>query len=286
MLDFGLKTSTPSFSYFLAMIKTLKHLAYTLKFKVKDFESIITNTESYYTCKIVNKKKFGGFQIENGEYRQRTIYPSHHRLKNLQRRISILLQSIDLPIFAYGSVKGRNNISNALQHTNNSYFFTVDLKDFFSNINRYQIYQMFVEAGFSPTVARVLTQLTTYHGKLPQGPPSSPIVSNLVFIKTGTYLQEFSRNHGITFTSFLDDLTFSSNQCFKHLTSTILDIIKSGGFYPHPKKIKYKIKYSEVTGILICDKKMMLPKKILEKARTNPSLIGYIKYFKGQTEQS
>lgn len=267
------------------MIKTSKHLAYVLKFRENHFSSIIENISDYYKCKVVNKTKFGNIQIENGECKKRTVYPSLHPLKNLQSNISSLLQSIQLPDFAYGSIKGRNNILNALQHVNNKYFFTVDLRDFFSNINRHQVYQALVREHFSPTVARIVTQLTTYNGKLPQGPPSSPVISNLVFVETGIRLQEFSQKHGIIFTSYLDDLTFSSTQCFKHLTSAILSIIKSGHFYPHSKKIKYKIKCCEVTGIYVKDRQIFLPRKILYKAKENSALKGYILYFQKCSKQ-
>lgn len=261
------------------MIKTSKHLAYVLKFGGDDFGSIVKNVSQYYGYKVVNKTKFGNFQIENGKCKKRIVYPSRYPLRNLQSNISSLLQSIQLPDFAYGSIKGKNNILNALQHANNEYFFTVDLKDFFSNINRHQVYQALVREHFSPTVARIITQLTTYNGKLPQGPPSSPVISNLVFVETGTRLQEFSQEHGITFTSYLDDLTFSSTRCFKHLTSAILNIIKSGHFYPHNKKIKYKMTCCEVTGIYIRNRKIFLPEKIIDKAKENSSLNGYILYF-------
>jgi RNA-directed DNA polymerase len=261
------------------MIKTSKHLAYVLKFRENDLAAIVKNISHYYSRKVVNKTKFGSFQIENGQCKKRIVYPSLHPLRNLQANISSLLQSIQLPDFTCGSTKGKNNILNALQHVNNEYFFTVDLRDFFSNINRHQVYQALVRENFSPTVARILTQLTTYDGKLPQGPPSSPVISNLVFVETGIRLQEFSHKHGITFTCYLDDLTFSSTQCFKHLTSAILNIIKSGHFYPHNKKIKYQVKCCEVTGIYIRNRKVFLPIKILDKAKENSAVNGYILYF-------
>src|SRR5688500_2558376 len=100
---------------------------------------------------------------------------------------------------------------------------------------------MLRENNFSPTVAKTLTELTTYSGALPQGPPSSPIISNLVFVETGNLLFKTASELGITFTTYLDDLTFSSKEDFKSLIPNFLQIIKSQGFIVNHKKIGYRV---------------------------------------------
>ncbi len=57
---------------------------------------------------------------------------------------------------------------------------------------------MYLLYKFSPTVARVLTQLTTYKGRIPQGAPTSPMIANLVFVKTGKKLEEFAKENNLT----------------------------------------------------------------------------------------
>jgi hypothetical protein len=54
---------------------------------------------------------------------------------------------------------------------------------------------MFCDYKFSPEVARILTQLTTYKGRLPQGSPTSSTNANLVFVKTGKNLDLFVRKY-------------------------------------------------------------------------------------------
>ena len=124
---------------------------------------------------------------------------------------------------------------------------------------------MFRSFNFSPTVSRILTRLTTYKGKLPQGTPTSPTLANLVFIKTGKNLQEFSTNHNLTFTSFIDDLTFSSPTNFKDKVQFIINTLKTAGFKINHKKTNYKTKNPIVTGIIIKNNHLALPETFKDK---------------------
>src|SRR5690606_24694792 len=96
-----------------------------------------------------------------------------------------------------------------------------------------------------------LTQLTTYKGKLPQGTPTSPCLANLVFIKTGSRLQNFANENKLTFTSFSDDLTFSAPKDFKEKVPLIIDMILADGFKLSHGKVSYKTKNPIVTGIVV-----------------------------------
>ena len=141
---------------------------------------------------------------------------------------------------------------------------------------------MFVSFDFSPTVARYLTKLTTYKGKLPQGAPTSPIVANLVFVKTGKRLQKFAAFNNLTFTSFVDDLTFSSPSDFKEKTQNILDAVIADGFKISHKKTNYKSKLPTVTGIIVKNNNLDLPKKfkdkLKDKTQTKERLDGLERY--------
>jgi RNA-directed DNA polymerase len=142
---------------------------------------------------------------------------------------------------------------------------------------------MFVAFDFSPTVSRYLTKLTTYKGKLPQGAPTSPIVANLVFVKTGKRLQEFATKNNLTFTSFVDDLTFSSPIDFKEKTEDILSVIKADGFKISHKKTNYKSKFPTVTGIVVKNNNLDLTNefkdKLKDKTQSKERLDGQRRYY-------
>lgn len=249
------------------MIKTPKHLAYTLQVKISEIYSIIENIDNFYTEHQITKDKDG-----NGKKKVRILNPSHRRLKIIQGRIlnNILLQ-LDLPDYAYGSVKGRDNVSNANAHKGKRYLFTTDLRKFFPSINHNRVFQMFLTYDFSPEISRILTQLTTYKGRLPQGTPTSPYLANLVFVKTGKALGKFALDHKITFTSFIDDLTFSSPIDFKDKTQELLDVITNDGFRISHNKTRYSSN-SIITGIHPMNNYLKLPDKFIQKLKNTDSL--------------
>ncbi len=246
----------------------------------KSFISTVTSSpEKFYKLKIKPKKKFGRFQEgENGSIKLRYLIPPVHLLKLIQSKICNHLEQIELPDSMYGSIKGSNNVINALQHIENIYFFKIDLKNFFSNITNKQVHHALMENGFAWEIARILTKLTTYQCSLPQGAPTSPVLANLAFTKTARQLEAFIKGNDITFTIFLDDLVFSSKKNFKHLTIQILDIIRSNGFFPHNKKINYRKYICDVTGLLVGNGKLKLVSKMQSEAIINPRVRGYARF--------
>lgn len=179
---------------------------------------------------------------------------------------------IPLPDYAYGGVKGRDNIKNAKRHQGKKFVFTTDLKDFYPSISYKMVFRMFRSFNFSPAVSRLLTQLTTYKGMLPQGAPTSSFIANLVFIETGSMIELFTKENQITFTSFVDDLTFSSPVNFKHKTSEILEIIKLGNFKISHAKTNFKTKFPIVTGLVVKNNSISITKEYKESLKKSEEL--------------
>lgn len=261
------------------MIYTLKHLYYALRSSESEIKNVIENIDSYYRYLQRPKKKYGSNQTEKGSVKYRQLYPSRGKLKRIQQQFNFFLQqNIDFPEYAYGSIHGRNNILNAAIHRNNKHFFSVDMKNFFSYINHHQVFEMFRRNNFSPDVSHILTKLTTYKGGLPQGAPTSPIIANLVFVETGIKLLEIANRNKLTFTSYLDDLEFSSQQDFKFLIPEILLEIKRGGFYINHKKVSYKSINPEITGLFIDRNAQLIVNSIISnRAKENPFTKQYVK---------
>lgn len=266
------------------MIKTPKHLAYTIKVDLPEIYTIIENIDTFYSEIIIPKKdKEGHIILDNkGNPKSRKLNPSYRRLKVIQKRIqNNILMKLSLPDYAFGAVKGRDNVLNANVHKGKKYKFTTDLRNFFPSINHHRVFEMFLSFEFSPEVSRLLTQLTTYKGKLPQGAPTSSSIANLVFIKTGKNLDTFAKEHKITFTSFIDDLTFSSPFDFKDKTTDIINLIIEDGFKISHNKTNYS-RSPIVTGIHPMNNYLKLPKRFYEKLNdkslTQESKKGLINY--------
>jgi RNA-directed DNA polymerase len=269
------------------MINTIKHLSVVLGCSENHLLHIIDNIDQFYYRLEKPKMKYGLYQCDKkGNVKFRKILASGEPLKQIQRKIHDILSSIKTPVYAFGAVRHKNNILNARQHLGNRYFFSADLKDFFTSIRHHQVFGMFLKNNFSPTISRLLTKLTTYQGRLPQGPPSSSIIANLVFVPTGDRLHSFARENSITFTSFLDDLSFSSKKEFKPLIQHLIDIIRSGGFYLNHKKVSYKVSRPEITGAIIHVNRLRPIDLMKERARTNPYVAAYLKRFENSKKYS
>jgi RNA-directed DNA polymerase len=97
-----------------------------------------------------------------------------------------------------------------------------------------------VSLKFSPHLAHWLTKLTTWDHELPQGTPTSTHIANLVFLDTDIQLINLCNANNITYTRYVDDLTFSSPQDFKHLLNDILNIVIVNDFKLSYRKLSTK----------------------------------------------
>jgi RNA-directed DNA polymerase len=243
------------------MITNIKHLCYVLKTDINTIQNIIDNIDVYYIS--WEKKKLDKDTnqpiLVNGKPKIRQLNSTKIELKKIQKRIyKFLLASVVLPEYAYGGVSKRDNVINAKQHQGNKYIFATDLKSYFPSISHKQVFNLFLDLGFTPTISRILTQLTTYKYQLPQGVPTSTLLANLVFRKTGNKIAVFAKENDIKFTSFVDDLTFSSKKCFKDKTSVILDILIKDGYSISHNKTFYKTKNPIITGVICQNNKLKL----------------------------
>lgn len=247
----------------------LKYLCSIIGSKPEEIEYITNHIDDNYREwreKKINKKTGDFKKFKDGTIKERVIRPSIKRLKILQSAIKDrILSTIPLPDYIQGGVKGRSNITNGKHHQGKKYQFTTDLQDFFPNINHNQVYHVFLSLEYSDHIAHWLTKLTTWKGQLPQGTPTSTHIANLVSLEIDKKLIALSKEHNLTYTRFVDDLTFSSQQDFKPILNKILDIVKNEGFKISYRKTKYEGNQL-VTGIEIRNNYIDAPKKIKIKA--------------------
>jgi RNA-directed DNA polymerase len=239
------------------------------------FHSLQQAPHQFYREYDQSKIKFGSKQIDkNGHDRKRRISSPIAVLKEEQRRILKKLENFDLPDCMYGGVRCKNSILNALQHLHNDFFFTVDLKDFFKNISNTQIHQTLINLGTTFEEARKITRVATLNQSLPQGAPTSTTLSNLAFAHTAKILEAYCKTNQITFTVFVDDLTFSSSKCFRRYTTEILELISGNKFRINHSKIHYRKGNCEITGLIVKKGKLQLP-KVMSQHMDKPGIKAY-----------
>ena len=251
-------------------------------------QSIVDNIEQFYgRVRIIKTDKQGNKRknkpqyvtINGGEYWARIINPPKPELKDLQKRINTyLVNNIPLPYYAFGGVKGKDNIRNARFHKGQKYVFQTDLKDFFPRITNRMVYAMFVENGFSHDVASLLTKLTTFQGHLPQGAPTSTTIANLVFVPTGRALQSIADREGLRFTTFVDDVTISSQNDFKAIIPEIMGIIhpnEGSQFKISQRKTTYRSGITVITGVKMLNNSMVPSDKLKRKIEAEEEMNSY-----------
>lgn len=238
---------------------------------------IVENIDEYYKERTEKKfdSKIGDFKrYKDGTAKLRTIRPSYKDLKLAQHRIKArLLKPIELPKNVHGGTKKKSNITNAKAHQGNKYVFVTDLQDFYPSISSKMVYDCYVHQGYSSHMSSLLCKLTTWKYCLPQGAPTSTHISNLVFLNTDLRIIDYCQKHNITYTRYIDDLTFSSQQDFRDKTSKLLKFITDDGFKISYRKTQYGGRSSDsnkfipvITGIKVHLNKIDATDRIIEKA--------------------
>ena len=108
---------------------------------------------------------------------------------------------------------------------------------------------MLINNGFSADVASVLTKLTTYKYKLPQGTPTSTALANLAFSAVDKRLSDLCEENNLVYTRFVDDIAISGKTDFKELSNVIVKFIVEAGYKISRKKTGYKIGTVDITGV-------------------------------------
>lgn len=236
----------------------------------KDLDKLIQEIDKYYTEWVepkIDAKTNLPKTYKDGTIKQRILRPSKAPLKSIQKQIKDrILCLIKFPENVHGGIKKRSNITNAKPHQGKKYRLTTDLKDFYPSVKSKMVYETLVELGFNTQCAFYITRFTTWKGELPQGTPTSTHISNIIFLKTDQKLIQLCQANGITYTRYIDDLTFSSQFDFQALIGQILEIITQSKFRISRRKTIYNDSQT-ITGIEVYLNKIDAPEKIIEKTK-------------------
>lgn len=173
---------------------------------------------SYVIYVLPESKRYTSFDIpkKNGEIR--SIQAPCDELKLLQSRLAEALKSRRKPGsigHSHGFEVERWIATNSNVHRNKRHVLNIDLKDFFGSINFGRVRGCFHKSDklkFHLDVATVLAQVAVFENKLPQGSPSSPVISNFVAGSLDFRLACLAKKFRCNFTRYADDITFSTNQ--------------------------------------------------------------------------
>lgn len=232
------------------------------------FHREVARTHHYHSFTL--PKKTGG---------ERLISAPMPRLKRAQYWVlDNILAKVRAHDAAHGFLAGRSIVSNAAPHAGHDVVINLDVKDFFPSIAFGRIKGVFRHLGYGEAMATLLALLCSENraqawqvdgeklfvgGKarervLPQGAPTSPMLTNLLCRRLDRRLLGLARQLGFVYTRYADDLTFSaSGEAARDNVGRLLGrvrwILRDEGFTPHPDKerVMRKGRRQEVTGLVV-----------------------------------
>jgi len=196
------------------------------------------------------KKKSGGFRM---------IDEPCCEMKGHQRFLYETVLS-DLRIYkpcTHGFIQGRSIESNALCHTKKEIVVNLDIKNFFSSITKKRVKDIFLKNGWNIIYANILANFCTYKGVLPQGAPTSPMLTNAICHDMDKKLYLFCLKNKIKYTRYADDMTFSGKEIVVlDNLNKIKSIVKDHDFVVNEKKTSIMKKHQRqvVTGLVVNEK--------------------------------
>ena len=243
-------------------------------------------TDNLYTTFTIPKKNGG----------ERIIHAPKKELKFLQKKLADILwecylesleskskdKNFKIPVLSHAFEKGKSIITNSQMHRNKKYILNIDLKDFFDSFNFGRVRGFFIkdrDFAVSPEIATVIAQIACYQGKLPQGAPSSPIITNLITRILDYRIVKIAKKYRFTYSRYADDMTFSTNRELnsnklraskelENFLTELEEVIVSSGFEINPKKTRLSnnMQRQEVTGLVV-NKKITVKREYVKNTR-------------------
>ena len=251
----------------LPPIFTLKHLAN------------ITNIDYGFLRNVVSRKIKDPYKIfslkKNSGRGFRIISIPDPELMIIQKWLNKNILSLGKPnSVSYAFMRGVSVKDAAELHCGCRWLIKLDVRQFFETISEIPVYRVFRKFGYQPLVSFELTRLCTrlgsetkarnkdrwlsskekYHvinhykhrrmGHLPQGAPTSPMLSNLVMENFDESILRIADKCNLIYTRYADDLAFStkSNE-FKRKDALrfihqVYDVMNKFGLSPNTSKTK------------------------------------------------
>jgi RNA-directed DNA polymerase len=190
----------------------------------------------------------------------------------------------DLPYRApdsvHGFVSGRSTRTNASQHLGARCVLRVDLEDFFPSISAYRVADLLAAQGYDEKAVDLCVKLVTVDRKLPIGLSTSPFISNLAFEATDHLLAAYATDANLTFTRYVDDLTFSPEPTNDDVAA-IQQILNDAGWSVNPQKTAFMRRGGPqyVTGLYVgCVDRPRIPRKMKRNMRWITHMIDKVGY--------
>jgi retron-type reverse transcriptase len=185
--------------------------------------------------------------------------------------------------------------TNAIVHVGKKYVANIDIENFFGSIKTPMVFRLLRNFNFGEQLSKNISKLVTLNNTLPQGAPTSPIISNSYLFAFDELIFNLSAKSGITYSRYADDMSLSGNDKLKLVQ--LIDIIRNEisplglQLKENKTRIASRSGQQKVTGVVV-NERVSPPRKLRREVRAmfhqanlNPQsadlskLIGYVSYF-------
>ncbi len=236
-------------------------LALDIGFSPQLITRIISNKNHYYRNFKIRKKNGGSREVSSPRTYLKVIlrYINTHLFSGLRVHNSV---------HSYRS--GRSSITNAKEHIGKKFVLNIDLENYFSSISSRKIISVLRDNGFSRYGSILLASLCTLDGVLPQGAPTSPLISNVILFRIDGSMFKYCKKRSLNYTRYSDDITISGNskeaiQKAKKRLTVMVEGIKFKINYRKTRLMPYH-KQQIVTGVVV-NENPTPPRKVMRRIR-------------------
>jgi RNA-directed DNA polymerase len=213
--------------------------------------------------------------------------------------LDYVLAELKVSQFVHSFLYKKSVVTNSLRHQKRRYVANLDVANFFGSISVGHVRDCLRANGFSERESRTIARLCTCDNHLPQGAPTSPIISNAILYDMDEKFGALAREKRLNYTRYSDDITVSGNsrQNVLDLMNMISKDLQVGhGLHVNEGKTRLvsRSRRQVVTGVVVNEsssparRKMRKIRAIFHKASLSPSafaerrdeLSGYIGYLR------
>lgn len=218
-------------------IRSPKRLADLLKIPLDALEAVAATPSRVYDpfTSIIPPRPFAKLYVEKSRPIDNPLQDIRWIQKRIYRR---LLRPVCFPEHVLGAVPKRSVADNAKRHLHSSLLVTLDVRRCFPSITNLHVYRIWAQfLGCSPPVASLLTALTTFRRRLPQGAATSPFLANLFIWMIDDPVRGMCERLSVTYSTWIDDLAFSGERA-RELIQPSVSILAAHGLRVGRRKIK------------------------------------------------
>lgn len=223
----------------------------------------------------------------------REFFQCLEKIAHIHARLRKLFGNLPKEAYLKSGIKKQSYITNAQSHAQSNHFFLIDIKSFFPSITKDYIKKELIltyrqSSNVAEFIANAITAQQVKSGNkraLVTGSPLSQYFAYVINKRMFDELYELAKQQNITFSVYVDDISFSANSPIEHeFLRKVFYTIKSNG-YKISKNTADKKKFyrgiiginSTVTGIVVKKDGLFIPTAREEKIESKLIVLSNMK---------